>query len=87
MLLTANRCSSEGISQFSPVHDSFATVAADSEQLARVLRETYVNVFSQDILASLRDHLQSQVDTPLPPLPPYGTLDVRDVLDSPYFFN
>lgn len=87
MLLTANRCSSEGISQFSPVHDSFATVAADSEQLAKVLRETYVNVFSQDILASLRDHLQSQVDTPLPPLPPYGTLDVRDVLDSPYFFN
>jgi DNA-directed RNA polymerase len=80
----------EGIKQFALIHDSFGTLAADSETLARVLREEFVKMYEEnDVLQQLYEEVLGYVkdaqDMPPPP-PAKGTLNLREVLDSPYFF-
>ena len=88
MMRTIVLASQMGVSSFSAVHDSFATLAADSECLSRAVRESYISLFREDRLAALRDELQAQVpETELPELPPYGSLDVSELRNSPYFFS
>lgn len=86
LIKTVNACDTAGIQSFAMVHDSFGCLAGDSSQMAQILRSQYASMFSHDILADFRDQLQNQLEAPLPPLPPYGTLDPEVVRDSPYFF-
>ena len=69
---------------FAVVHDSFGTHACDIEQLGAVIRETYVSLYNQDILLNFK---QEQSGIELPTIPQYGTLDIREVLDSEFFFK
>lgn len=89
MQLTVARCHAEGIRSFSLIHDSYGTHAGNSWALARFLREEFVRMygdhdvlqeFGQEILAMLPE------GTKLPPLPPKGSLDLLQVLESPFFF-
>ena len=72
------------IDSFSVVHDSFGTHAADIEQLGVAIRETFVTIYSEDLLEKFREE---QGDAELPPIPSYGTLDIQEVLDSEFFFS
>lgn len=88
LALTICGCLDVGITSFAMIHDSYGTVAADTDLLAATLREEFVRMYEQhDVLAEFRDHLLAQCPTlELPPLPEKGSLDISLVRQSPYFF-
>ena len=90
---TVALASCKGIHNFSMIHDSYATHAADTEYLAELLRTSYVELFTHiegasSLLAKFRDEIAVMVgeDVEMPELPPTGNLVVDDVLKSKYFF-
>lgn len=88
MMRTVSLATERGVSSMATVHDSYASVAADSQTLAEATRDAYVSLFSGDLLADLRDQLQAQLPGEiLPPLPSYGSLDINMLRESPYFFS
>jgi DNA-directed RNA polymerase len=87
MMQTVIRLYSEGIRHFAMVHDSFGVHACDIDLLNRVLREEFVRIYSEPILANfLKEQMKAHPDVDLPALPAAGDLDIRQVLSSPYFF-
>lgn len=87
MMLTTNRLHALGLCHFAMVHDSFGVHAADIELLHRVLREEFVRIYSDPVLQNILNELrQAYPDVELPELPRTGDLDIRQVLESPYFF-
>ncbi|CAH8271205.1 unnamed protein product [Arabidopsis lyrata] len=87
MMMTAVACKRAGVC-FAGVHDSFWTHACDVDKLNRILREKFVELYSQPILENLLESFeQSFPHLEFPPLPERGDLDLKVVLDSPYFFN
>jgi DNA-directed RNA polymerase len=96
LMKTAIACHDEGITAFSFIHDSFGTHAADMEVMSRILRETFVEMYSKDLLTKFVDDVRQQV--PVDALeefeeiiqeymPTMGDLDVSCVRDSSYFFS
>ena len=70
---------------FAMVHDSFGVHAGDVDLLNRTLREEFVAMHSEPIMANFFQE-QLLAGVALPSLPPPGTLDIRQVLESPYSF-
>jgi DNA-directed RNA polymerase len=73
------------------IHDSYGTLAADMPMLGACLRQAFVQMYSDhDVLTELRDSLLQQLPASqhkkLPPVPPKGSLDIRSVLQSDFFF-
>lgn len=87
LMLTVLACQQEGIQHFGMVHDSYATVPADCETMARLTRETFVRYYEENnVVQELQQQFVAQhADCPEPPPP--GTLDIREVLRSDYFFS
>ena len=87
MMLTVNRLHSEGLRHFAMVHDSYGVHASDVDLLNRILREEFVRIYSEPVMWHFfKDLWKSNPGVALPSLPSPGTLDIRQVLDSPYFF-
>jgi DNA-directed RNA polymerase len=89
MILTSLRCRDAGIT-FASVHDSFWTHAADTDIMNTFIREEFYSMYQEPILERLRDSLVMSLGSEghkIPPLPKQGTLDLKCVLDSPYFFD
>lgn len=89
LMMTVLAAKEQGIRQFSMIHDSYGTVPTDCAKLARVCREEFVRFYTgQDVLALIGDELRSQWDDPseFPTAPQRGSLDVTQILQSPYFF-
>ncbi|GAB2300118.1 DNA-directed RNA polymerase 2, chloroplastic/mitochondrial [Dionaea muscipula] len=87
MMMTAIACKRAGLN-FAGVHDSYWTHACDVEVMNRILREKFVELYDQPILENLLESFQQSFPTLcFPPLPVRGDFDLRDVLESPYFFN
>lgn len=88
LMRSVNSALSEGIGSFAMVHDSYGVPAADALLMSRILRESFVDLFSADVLGAFRSELAAQLPRgtrlPKPPLP--GDLDIDAVLESPYFF-
>lgn len=88
MQLTVCAASDEGILSYSLIHDSYGTHAGNTQVLAEILREQFVQMYSGNILADFHQELLTQVaegtDIPLPPA--QGDLDLTLVLQSPFFF-
>jgi len=81
MKLVINAAAYEGLS-LAMIHDDYGTHAADAAKLYRIIREEFVAMYEQnDPLADI----QARYDLPQPPA--RGNLDLRQVLDSPYFFS
>lgn len=65
------------------VHDDYGTTAADSELLATLIRKKFVELYeNHDPLNDLRKRYPD-----LPPVPSPGTLNIREVLTSEFFFS
>jgi DNA-directed RNA polymerase len=83
LTLTTLAGASEGITAFHMVHDDFGTHAADADTLYRIIREQFVNMYTGycplEAFHAQHPHLD--------PRPKLGNLDIRQVLDSPYFFS
>ncbi|XP_010929072.1 DNA-directed RNA polymerase 2B, chloroplastic/mitochondrial [Elaeis guineensis] len=87
MMMTAVACKIAGLN-FAGVHDSYWTHACDVDQLNRILREKFVELYETPILEDLLESFQHSFPTlRFPPLPERGDFNLKDVLDSPYFFN
>lgn len=94
MMKTIEKAVHKGITHFAMIHDSYGTHAADAPALANILREAFVEMFSDNILLNWTNEvlqiLPKQEDkkkkVTIPELPSFGSLDLEQVLDSPYFF-
>ncbi|XP_075103112.1 DNA-directed RNA polymerase 1B, mitochondrial isoform X1 [Nicotiana tabacum] len=87
MMMTAIACKESGLS-FAGVHDSYWTHACDVDQMNKILREKFVELYDAPILENLLESFQQSFpDLQFPPLPERGDFDLREVLESPYFFN
>jgi DNA-directed RNA polymerase len=80
-----------GITSFAMIHDSYGTTAAQTEELARALRISFVHMYMKHApLTELRERIATMhpnLAKDLPPVPTIGTLNLVDVLSAPYFFN
>ncbi|XP_052729325.1 DNA-directed RNA polymerase 2B, chloroplastic/mitochondrial-like isoform X1 [Vigna angularis] len=87
MMMTAVACKKEGLN-FAGVHDSYWTHACDVDKMNRLLREKFVELYETPVLENLLESFQSSFPSlTFPPLPERGDFDLREVLESPYFFN
>ncbi|GLT91693.1 hypothetical protein SLE2022_095690 [Rubroshorea leprosula] len=87
MMMTAVACKKAGLN-FAGVHDSYWTHACDVDAMNRILREKFVELYEAPILENLLESFQKSFPTlKFPPLPERGDFDLREVLESPYFFN
>lgn len=97
MMKTVNAAKAAGINSFLTIHDSYATHAADMENLSRILREEFVKMYTEDN----PDHPLKKLRQALPPTEKQGTkkkprekveltigdFDINEVLGSDYFFS
>ncbi|TYK00602.1 DNA-directed RNA polymerase 2B [Cucumis melo var. makuwa] len=92
MMMTAIACNRAGLT-FAGVHDSYWTHACDVDEMNRILRQKFVELYETPILEDPREKKllesfqQSFPALDFPPLPERGEFDLKEVLDSPYFFN
>jgi DNA-directed RNA polymerase len=90
MMLTVVEALKENVSHFLMVHDSFGTHAADAPRLSQLTREVFVRMYGEtDVLGDLVANLTATIDPlrdEVPAVPEQGTLDLSEVLASPYFF-
>ncbi|KAL5582055.1 hypothetical protein UlMin_014497 [Ulmus minor] len=87
MMMTAVACRKSGLT-FAGVHDSYWTHACDVDEMNKILREKFVELYETPILENLLESFQQTFPTlAFPPLPERGDFDLKDVLASPYFFN
>lgn len=79
-----------GIAYLALIHDSFGTHAARTDELAQILRDSFVDQYTPDVLARLREEvaaiLPEDLATALPEPPERGTLDLEVVRRAPYVF-
>lgn len=88
MLLTALECHSRGIT-YASVHDSYWTHASTVDDMNRILREKFVELYKKPLLNDLRNYWIAQnPDVEIPPLPDIDSdFDIELVKKSPYFFH
>lgn len=91
LMLTVVRAKQAGIRSFACVHDSFGCPAGDVEDLYRIVRESFVEMYETvDVLGSFRDEITQQLSDEgkekLPALPDRGTLDLSQVVNSRFCF-
>uniref|UniRef100_A0A6N2L2X9 DNA-directed RNA polymerase n=1 Tax=Salix viminalis TaxID=40686 RepID=A0A6N2L2X9_SALVM len=87
MMMTAVACKRAGLN-FAGVHDSYWTHACDVDEMNRILREKFVELYETHILENLLESFEKSFPTlSFPPLPVRGDFELREVLESPYFFN
>ena len=86
LTLTLHKCIKKNIDAFAMIHDSYGTHANKTPQLAKLLREAFVEIYTDnDVLTQFRSSALEVLDE-VPEPPKRGTLDLNQVLDSKYFF-
>jgi DNA-directed RNA polymerase len=75
-----------GIKAFVMIHDSFGTHACHVGLMDRLIREAFVEMYSQDVTKPYLDALAAQ-GTPFEEELPSGEFDIEEVLNSTYFFG
>lgn len=85
LMRTTLACVDNGIADFAMVHDSFGTHACQVSELNYLLRETFVDMYSGDVLADFAAQMPDEIE--IPALPPKGKLDLDAVRQSDFFFS
>jgi DNA-directed RNA polymerase len=80
-----------GVSSFAMVHDSYGTLAADTDMLGACLRHAFVDMYKEnDVLEQFREGIVAMLPPDLKakvaPCPAKGSLDLDQVLKSDFFF-
>jgi DNA-directed RNA polymerase len=88
LMVTVCVAKDNGIRSFAMIHDSYGTVAADTELLSRCLRETFVHIYDgTNALDDFRQEVVALVgEADVPPAPNFGKLNVAEVRGSDFFF-
>jgi DNA-directed RNA polymerase len=87
MMMVLNAGLTEGLTSFAMIHDDFGTHACDIDKFHRIIRETFVRMYSNDILGNFGEQLTANHSVVLPPKPRMGTLDLNEVLKAEFFFG
>lgn len=78
----------EGMTHFAMIHDDFGTHACHIERFQEIIREQFVKLHSETrILDDLKAQHEERYGVELPDVPPYGSLDLKEVIRSPFFFG
>lgn len=87
--ITVNTAIANGVTSIRPTHDEIAVLAADAGMMSSCVRQATVNMFEGEILENFSSEISTLLPSSvsLPPVPPKGTLDIRDVLKSDYYFS
>jgi DNA-directed RNA polymerase len=88
----ARAAKEHGIDYLAVIHDSFATHAARTDELASLLRETFVDQYEEELLdkfwVEIANSLPSEAWTQSLPQPPEpGTLDLQKVRSASFLFS
>lgn len=92
MAITVVACKEAGIDSFAVIHDSFGTHAADTDKLFAIVRDTFVDMYTQnDVLKDFKDAAIEAItdETLREELPDdlvKGDLDLEEVKFSMYCF-
>lgn len=92
LMKVANCCADRGIHNLAVIHDSFGTHAARTDELAEILRQTFVDLYEGNPLVAFRESVQEQLkDYPdlvkqIPALPDQGDLDLGTIMQARYMF-
>lgn len=92
LMATVNRGFSKGLQSWAVIHDSFAVHARDTDALNEVIRETFVEQYTPDLLEKFRAGVVEQLSAhpklqrEVPLLPAKGILDLEAVKAALYFF-
>jgi DNA-directed RNA polymerase len=87
MLLTALACKKQQLT-YASVHDSYWTHASTVDKMNIILRDQFVQLHSRPILKQLRDYWMTiHPDIEFPEIPQRGSLDLKLIRQSPYFFH
>lgn len=92
LMKVANACADRGIDSLAVIHDSFGTHAAKTDDLAEILRQTFVDLYEGNPLVVFRESVQEQLkDYPdllkqIPALPDQGDLDLGTIMLARYMF-
>jgi DNA-directed RNA polymerase len=86
--LAVRYCKLNGIDNVAVIHDSFGTHACDTDMLGACLRQSFVDLYQEDVLATFRDEICAVLPTSatVPDMPAKGLLDINLVKDSDYVF-
>ena len=88
MMMCINAGVEAGMDSFAMIHDDFGVHACDTAAWHKIIREQFVKLHgTHDLLASFKAQHEERHGITLPELPAKGTLDIADVLVSPYFFG
>lgn len=73
---------------FSSVHDSYWCHPSDLDTLNKILRKQFVTLHSKPLLETLlRNFKLSYPELKFPDIPNRGELELKEVLNSTYFFS
>lgn len=92
LMKVANACAERGIDSLAVIHDSFGTHAARTDELAEILRQTFIDLYQSNPLAAFRASVAEQLnDYPdllkqIPTLPDQGDFDLSTILQARYMF-
>lgn len=86
--LTVCNCLDQGINHFAMIHDSYGTSPAKAKDMFRIVRESFVQMYTDnDVLENFRRDMSYFTDSKLPAVPAKGNLDINSVLSSKYIFS
>ena len=89
LTITVSKCLDAGITDFAMVHDSYGTHSPNMPLLNDELRKAFVEMYEEhDVLLNLYTSAVTTLpkEVLVPPPPIKGTLDLKEVLQSDYFF-
>lgn len=68
-------------------HDSFGTHPNYIEELHKIIRETFVEIYSEPVLLKQKEYWERKYRVQLPDPPVVGVIDSEELLNAPYFFH
>lgn len=86
---TVNAAWKSGIHSFRMVHDSYATHAADMDELSEILREEFITLHQKsELLPTFLESIQRDTtsESKYDSHPDTGNFDLAAIKDSQYFF-
>lgn len=79
---TTAEAARQGINHVAMIHDDYGTHAANAQKLFDIIRQQFVQMYeTHDPISDFASKY------PVPPAPAKGSLDIREVLNSRYFFS
>lgn len=88
LMMTLVKATKQGCTAFACIHDDYGTYASDTEELHIAIREAFLEMYSNHHpLLDFKVAMEERTGLMLPPVPRKGTLNLAEVLESPYFFG